>query len=341
MGRDTKPFLNPEVSRPAFPLPRRTSLTSSFSLPTLSLSSRSKPAQPSLALLDTTRVSGNPLDDGSASSSCITPNSSQPLPLGSENHSRPASPLKPLLSPGSSVPLPSIRSLRNRFSFSTPQDAVHPPGQPNPTPSQKRVTSRRFLPFGNFGSSNSTPSATPTIPRKSLGDVFALGRSSTSSRFDSISTRSGTPSSRSTRSVTSTGAATLRAGWTPSSRSLTPSGQTSSIGFPRPHSYDYSLDSDLGYVVAIQPHDDTIRQRPDLPPPQSSSQPVRVTMPMAPFSQEEPAQHSSGDGATHLTVPSPAHHAVTTSSGAASGVPTLDRPSGMCACAELKLDGSF
>ncbi|KAF8596947.1 hypothetical protein BDV93DRAFT_610628 [Ceratobasidium sp. AG-I] len=327
MGRDAKPYLNPEVSRPAFPLPRRTSLTSSFSLPTLSLSSRSKAAQPSLALLDTTRAGGNPLDDESTSSSCITPSSSQPLPLSSsENQSRPSSPLKPPLSPGSSVPLPSIRSLRSRFSFSTPQESPNTPGQSAQNPSQKRVTSRRFLPFGNFGSSNSTPSATPSIPRKSLGDVFALGRSSTSSRFDSVSSRSGTPSSRSTRSVTSTGAATLRAGWTPSSRSLTPGGPASSIGFPRPYSHDYSLDSDLGYVVAIQSQDDTIRQRPDISPLQSSPQPVRVTLPTAPPSQEDLTQSSLGDGVTHLAVPPLAHRAVTVSLGAASSAPTLEKP---------------
>lgn len=340
MGRDAKPSLNQEASRPAFPLPRRTSLTSSFSLPTLSLSSRSKIAQPSLALLDTTRAGGNPLDDESTASSCIAPSSSQPLPLGStENQSRPSSPLKAPLSPGSSVPLPSIRSLRSRFSFSTPQEPANLPGQPVQTPSQKRVTSRRFLPFGNFSSSNSTPSATPSIPRKSLGDVFALGRSSTSSRFDSTSTRSGTPSSRSARSVTSTGAATLRAGWTPSSRSLTPGGPTSSIGFLRPHSHDYSLDSDLGYVVAIQSHDDTIRQRPDLPArpsPQPSPQPVRVSLPTATSSQEDLTQSTLGDGTTYLAVPSLAHRAVTMPPGVPTGAPSSEKASGMAACAEFE-----
>ncbi|KAG8740703.1 hypothetical protein FRC10_003953 [Ceratobasidium sp. 414] len=298
MGRDTKPFINHETPRPAFP--RRTSLTASFSLPTLSLSSRSKAPVPSLPSLDTTVANGNPLDDESASSSCITPSSSQPFPPSTAES---PVPLKPPTSPGPSVPLPSIRSLRSRFSFSTAsQDQANTPGRVAATPTQKRVTSRRFLPFGNSSSSTPTNNTTPTVPRKSLGDVFTLGRSSTSSRLDANSIRSATPSGRSSRSVTS--AATLR-GWTSTSRHLEPGGPNSRLSFGRPRSQDYSLDIDLGYVVTIGSQDETIRQRPNI----LTTNTPGATLVVEESSQEDLTTATLGEAATDIALPASANKA--------------------------------
>ncbi|QRV99467.1 Arginine-glutamic acid dipeptide repeats protein [Ceratobasidium sp. AG-Ba] len=162
------------------------------------------------------------------------------------------------------------------------QDPANTPTRVAPTP-QKRVTSRRFLPFGN--SNASTPSNPPSSnpPRKSLGDVFALGRSSTSSRLDAASTRSGTPSGRSSRSVTS--AATLR-GWGSTSKHLEP-GPHSRLSFNRPRSHDYTLDSDLGFVVAIGASDETVRQRPGVSASGSSPLIAGATPPVQESSQED------------------------------------------------------
>ncbi|KAH7333619.1 hypothetical protein B0J17DRAFT_676109 [Rhizoctonia solani] len=259
MGRDRKTSITQEVAKIVFPVSRRPSITSSFSLPSLSLSSRSKPT-PVLAPLDTSRANSHPLDNGSAISSFITPSVSQPNTLElSHSPSLSISPMKPLSSPGTSVPLPSIRSLRSRFSLTT-QDPPNLPGIALQTPPPKRVTSRRFLPFGNSASSNQSATSTPSIPRKSLGEVFALGRTSTSSRYDSTSSRSVTPSTKSSRSVASVG--TMRGLWSHGSgySTLAPPHPASS---PRPHSEDFT---ELGYVVAIDSGDDTIRGRPDPPP---------------------------------------------------------------------------
>ncbi|KAG9087509.1 hypothetical protein FS749_002864 [Ceratobasidium sp. UAMH 11750] len=301
MGRDTKPFLNPETPRPAFPLPTRASLTASFSLPTLSLSSRSKAPPPSLPPLDISGPDEHLLDVESTPASSVTVSSSQPLPSSSaEPPTRPSSPLKPPTSPGSSVPLPSIRSLRSRFSFNpAPQDQPNTPGRAAPTP-QKRVTSRRFLPFGNSTSSTPTSNTTPTVPRKSLGDVFALGRSSTSSRLDAASTRSATPSGRSSRSVTS--AATLR-GWTSTSRHLEPGVPNSRLSFGRPRSHDYSLDLDLGHVVAIGSQDETVRQRPSVPTTNISPLMSGGTLALEESSQEDLTTTSTGEVVTHVALP--------------------------------------
>ncbi|KAB5593765.1 hypothetical protein CTheo_2845 [Ceratobasidium theobromae] len=243
MARDAKPSANQETSKIAFPMPRRASLASSFSLPSLSLS-RSK-TTPTLAPLDTNRANGHPLDGEDTRLSHITPSVGMAGPPSS---------------PGTAVPLPSIRSLRSRFSF-TSQEPPNLPSVLVQTPN-KRVTSRRFLPFGN-SASNQAADNTPSVPRKSLGDVFALGRASTSSRYDSSSARSATPSSRSTRSVTS--AATMRGAWSHNSSQsgLAPPKSPSS----RPRSDDFTaLSADLGYVLAIGSGEDTIRRRPDAPP---------------------------------------------------------------------------
>ncbi|KAG9122889.1 hypothetical protein FRC07_000539 [Ceratobasidium sp. 392] len=307
MGRDTKPFLNGETSKPAVPLPRRASLTASFSLPTISLSSRSKAPPPSLPPLNITEADGNSVDDESASSA-ITSSASQPFPLNNTEPygSRPSSPLKPPTSPGSSVPLPSIRSLRSRFSFgSGHQDQPNTPSRAAATPTQKRVTSRRFLPFGNSSSSSPNNNATPTVPRKSLGDVFALGRSSTSSRLDAASTRSATPSGR---SVTS--AATLR-GWTSTSRHLEPGGPHSRLSFGRPRSHDYSLDADLGYVVAIGGRDETVRQRPSILTASSSPLLSNAALAVEESSQEDIATPTLDETVTHVVLPALAQNAVT------------------------------
>ncbi|CAE7209424.1 unnamed protein product [Rhizoctonia solani] len=253
MGRDRKTSVTQDTSKVVFPVSRRSSITSSFSLPSLSLSSRSKPT-PVLTPLDTSRANSHPLDSGSATSSFITP-SVNPL-------DRSVSPIKPPASPGTSIPLPSIRSLRSRFSLTT-QDPPNLPGVALPPPTQKRTTSRRFLPFGNSGSSSQSANSTPSIPRKSLGDVFALGRASTSSRYDSTSSRSVTPSTKSSRSITSAG--TMRGLWGHGSgySTLAPPLPASS---PRPRSDDFTLSAELGYVIAIESGDDTIRCRPDPPP---------------------------------------------------------------------------
>ncbi|CAE6534721.1 unnamed protein product [Rhizoctonia solani] len=262
MGRDRKASITQDASKVVFPVSRRSSITSSFSLPSLSLSSRSK-TTPVLVPLDTSRANIHPLDSGGTTSSSITPSVSHPQALElAPSPSRSVSPGKPPASPGASIPLPSIRSLRSRFSFTT-QDPPNLPGIALQTPSQKRVTSRRFLPFGNSGSSNQPSNSTPSVPRKSLSDVFALGRASTSSRYDSTSSRSVTPSSKSTRSVTSVG--TMRGPWSHGSgySALAPPLPATS---PRPRSHDFTLDAELGYVIAIESGDDTIRCRPDLPP---------------------------------------------------------------------------
>ncbi|KAL5637519.1 hypothetical protein ACGC1H_004066 [Rhizoctonia solani] len=262
MGRDRKASITQEASKIAFPGSRRSSITSSFSLPTLSLPSRSKPT-PVLPPLDTSRANTHPLDSGSATSSFITPSVSQPNALErSHSPSHSVSPVKPPASPGISAPLPSIRSLRSRFSFNT-QDPPNLPGTTLQTPTQKRSTTRRFLPFGGSGSSNPPANSTPSIPRKSLGEVFALGRTSTSSRYDSTSSRSVTPSGKSSRSATSIG--TMRGPWTHGSgySTLAPPQPATS---PRPYSDDLTLSAELGYVIAIESGDDTIRGRPDLPP---------------------------------------------------------------------------
>ncbi|CAE6409916.1 unnamed protein product [Rhizoctonia solani] len=262
MGRDRKPSITQEPSKIVFPVSRRSSITSSFSLPSLSLPSRSKPA-PVLPPLDTTRANSHPLDSGSTTSSFITPSVSQPNTLElAHSPSRSISPIKPPASPGTSVPLPSIRSLRSRFSFTT-QDPPNLPGVALQTPTQKRATARRFLPFGNSGSNNQSANPTLSIPRKSLGEVFALGRTSTSSRYDSTSSRSVTPSTKSSRSVTS--ASTMRGPWSHGSgySTLAPPRPEAS---PRPRSDDFTLSAELGYVIAIESGDDTIRCRPDPPP---------------------------------------------------------------------------
>ncbi|KAJ1300696.1 hypothetical protein OPQ81_002343 [Rhizoctonia solani] len=262
MGRDRKTSITQEGSKVVFPVSRRSSITSSFSLPSLSLSSRSKPA-PVLPPLDTSRANGHPLDSGSAVSSFITPSVSHPNPSElSHSPSRSVSPARPPASPGASVPLPSIRSLRSRFSLTT-QDPPNLPGVALQTHTQKRSTTRRFLPFGNSGSNTQSANSTPSLPRKSLGDVFALGRTSSSSRYDSTSSRSVTPSSKSSQSATSVG--TMRGLWSHGSgySTLAP---PHAMPSPRPRSDDFTLDAELGYVIAIESGDDTIRCRPDLPP---------------------------------------------------------------------------
>ncbi|CAE6407507.1 unnamed protein product [Rhizoctonia solani] len=259
MGRDRKTSITQEVAKIVFPASRRPSITSSFSLPSLSLSSRSKPT-PVLAPLDTSRANSHPLDSGSATCSFITPSVAHPNTLElSHSPSRSISPMKPPSSPGASVPLPSIRSLRSRFSLTT-QDPPNLPGVALQTAPQKRVTSRRFLPFGNSASSSQPVTSTPSIPRKSLGDVFAIGRTSTSSRYDSTSSRSVTPSTKSSRSVNSVG--TMRGPWSHGSgySTLAPPHSAAS---PRPRSDDFT---ELGYVIAIESGEDTIRGRPDPPP---------------------------------------------------------------------------
>ncbi|CAE6535104.1 unnamed protein product [Rhizoctonia solani] len=259
MGRDRKTSITQEASKIVFPGSRRSSITSSFSLPSLSLSSRSKPT-PVLTPLDTSRANTHPLDSGGATSSFITPSANALELSHSPSHS--VSPMKPPASPGTSAPLPSIRSLRSRFSFHT-QEPPNLPGIALQAPTQKRTTTRRFLPFGGSGSSNQSANSTPSIPRKSLGEVFALGRTSTSSRYDSTSSRSVTPSSKSTRSATSIG--TMRGPWTHGfgHSTLAPPHPATS---PRPCSEDLTLNAELGYVIAIESGDDTIRCRPDLPP---------------------------------------------------------------------------
>ncbi|CAE6475152.1 unnamed protein product [Rhizoctonia solani] len=260
MGRDRKRSITQEAARIVFPASRGSSITSSFSLPSLSLS-RSKPT-PVLAPLDTTRANAHPLDSGSTTCSFITPVSHPSALELSASPSRSISPSKPPSSPGASIPLPSIRSLRSRFSF-TSQEPPNLSGIALQTPTQKRVPPRRFLPFGNSSASNQPANSTPSIPRKSLGDVFTLGRPSTSSRYDSTSSRSVTPSSKSSRSVASTG--TMRGQWLHGSgySTLAPPHPASS---PRPRSEDFTLDAELGYVLAIGVGEDTIRCRPDLPP---------------------------------------------------------------------------
>ncbi|KAG8727920.1 hypothetical protein FRC12_022146, partial [Ceratobasidium sp. 428] len=317
MGRDSKPFINTDTSKPAFPLPRRASLTASFSLPTLSLSSRSKAPPPSLPPLNVAGANGIPIDEEDTP---IAPSASQPLPSGTaESQTRPSSPLKPPTSPGSSVPLPSIRSLRSRFSLSSaPQDQTNTPSRPAPTPTQKRVTSRRFLPFGNSNSSSPDTNATPTVPRKSLGDVFALGRSSTSSRLDATSIRSATPSGRSSRSVTS--AATLR-GWASTARHLEPGGH-SRLSFGRPRSQDYSLQPDLGFVVAIGSQDETVRQRPNILATNSSPLTTTATLAVDESSQEDVTTTTLTDNVTHVTLPPLAPKAVTLPVPATVSAPT-------------------
>ncbi|KAF8761329.1 hypothetical protein RHS01_00051 [Rhizoctonia solani] len=256
MPRDRKRSITQEAARIVFPV----SISSSFSLPSLSLS-RSKPT-PVLPPLDTTRANAHPLDNGGATSSFITPTSHPNALELSASPARSVSPSKPPASPGASVPLPSIRSLRSRFSFTT-QEPPNLSAIPLQTPTQKRAPPRRFLPFGNSGSTTQSTNSTPSIPRKSLGDVFTLGRPSTGSRHDSTSSRSVTPSSKSSRSAASMG--TMRGQWLHGSgySMLAPHHQAAS---PRPLSEDFALDAELGYVLAIESGEDTIRCRPDLPP---------------------------------------------------------------------------
>jgi hypothetical protein len=298
MGRDRKPSINQETSKIAFPVPRRASLASSFSLPSLSLSSRSKPT-PSLTPLDTNRANGHPLDSEDMTSSYITPSISYPNALDSlDLPTRPASPLKPPSSPSTSVPLPSIRSLRSRFSL-TSQDPPNLPGAIIQTPTNKRVTSRRFLPFGNSTPSSQAVTSTPSVPRKSLSDVFSLGRASTSSRFDSSSARSATPSSRSARSVTS--AATMRGGWNhnPGYPGLAPPNAGVSS---RPRSDDFTL-TDLGYVIAIESGDDTVRRRPDPPPAEPPPRLCDSSQTIVESSGENLAQINLASPSTELAIP--------------------------------------
>ncbi|KAF8741637.1 hypothetical protein RHS02_03294, partial [Rhizoctonia solani] len=256
MPRDRKRSITQEAARIVFPV----SISSSFSLPSLSLS-RSKPT-PVLPPLDTTRANAHPLDNGGATSSFITPTSHPNALELSASPARSVSPSKPPASPGASVPLPSIRSLRSRFSFTT-QEPPNLSAIPLQTPTQKRAPPRRFLPFGNSGSTTQSTNSTPSIPRKSLGDVFTLGRPSTGSRHDSTSSRSVTPSSKSSRSAASMG--TMRGQWLHGSgySMLAPHHHAAS---PRPLSEDFALDAELGYVLAIESGEDTIRCRPDLPP---------------------------------------------------------------------------